>query len=205
MSVLLNLSRRPFRNERAPTLGLALGCAGLLVASAGHVVVARDLAPGRSRDVATEVVGAEREIDALRAEAADLRKVEAPPDKLKEWAAVRNLVERRVFSWTGLFAALEEALPPGVKLVAVVPGVGGGATELKLQAVGRSNEDALGLMEALQRHPDFDGAFLNGWNEGHDGFDIACTVRYTPKARPAAPAAKPGAEATADPPAEGGE
>ena len=206
MRVPLNLARRPFRNERLPTLALAAGCIGLALATAWHALVARDLVPGRSRDIASEVVAIEKEIDDLRAESAELRKVDAPADKLKEWSAVKRLVDRRMFSWTGLFAALEEALPPGVRLVAVSPGEGRGQTELKLVAVGRSNEDALALMASLQAHPEFEGAFLNGWTEGREGFDISCTVRYAPKPRPTAsgkPAA--GSQPTADPPVEAGE
>jgi len=65
-------------------------------------------------------------------------------------------------------------------------------------AVGRSNEDALALMASLQAHPQFEGAFLNGWNEGREGFDITCSVRYAPKARAAA-----GRKPAAEPPAAG--
>jgi len=212
----LNLARQPFRNERLPTVALAAGCLGLVLASGWHVLVARDLAPGRSRDVASEVVKMEDEIGRLRAESAELRKVSAPPEKLKEWLAVKNLVDRRMFSWTGLFAALEEALPPGVRLASVAPSEGHGGTGLRLRAVGRANEDALALMASLQGHPEFEGAFLDSWTEAHDGFDISCTVRYVPKARPAGaskavaepkskPVAAPEDDAVADPPAEGGE
>ena len=208
MSPPLNLARRPFRNERLPTVALAAGCVGLVFATGGHVLVARDLAPGRSRDVASDVVKMENEIQELRAESGELRKVSAPPEKLKEWVAVKKLVDRRMFSWTSLFAALEEAMPPGVRLVSVTPSVERGQTELMLTAVGRSNEDALALMASLQEHPEFEGAFLNGWSESREGFDITCTVRYTPKARPVArsrPVADPKDEAVADPPAEAGE
>ncbi len=208
MSPVLNLARRPFRNERLPTLALVLGCVGLLLAGGWHAVVARDLAPGRSRDVASEVVKLEEEIGELRAESAELRRVAAPPEKLKEWVAVKKLVDRRMFSWTGLFAALEEAMPPGVRLVAVAPSEERGGTELKLTAGGRSNEDALALMASLQAHPQFEGAFLDGWNEGREGFDINCTVRYRPKPRPAEKsrvAADPKGKPVADPPQETGE
>jgi Tfp pilus assembly protein PilN len=182
----VNLARQPFRNERVPTLVLAGACLALAVVTVRHALVARDLAPGRSRDVESEVVAIEKEIGALRAESAELRQIAAPPEALKEWVAVKGLVDRRMFSWTGLFSALEQALPPGVKLVSISPGGEGGQTELALTAVGRSDEDALALMAALQQHEAFDKAFLSNWKEGREGFDIACSVRYTPKARPGA-------------------
>jgi Tfp pilus assembly protein PilN len=198
VSAPLNLARRPFRNERLPTLALAAGGVGLVLLTAWHTLVARDLAPHRSRDVASEVVAMEKEIGELRAESAELRRVAAPPERIKEWTAVKRLVDRRMFSWTGLFAALEEALPPGVRLVSVSPTEERDEPELRLAAVGRSNEDALALMASLQEHPQFEGAFLNGWREGREGFDITCSVRYAPRARPAAstkPAAGPAAGA----------
>ncbi len=182
MSAPLNLARRPFRNERLPTLALAVGCAALAVVSVRHAVLARDLLPGRARDMEGRVASLEKEIATLRAESAELQRLAAPPEALKEWAAVKRLVDRRAFSWTGLFAALEEALPPGVRLVSVSPRDEEGGIELALVAVGRSDADALALLQELQAHGEFEQAFLERWSDGREGVDIACTVRYAPKA-----------------------
>ena len=182
MSAPLNLARRPFRNERLPTILLALGCAGLAILTVRHAFVARDLLPGRSRDVMAQVAALEKEASGLRAEAAELRRLAAPTETLREWAAVQGLVDRRAFSWTGLFSALESALPPGVRLVSVSPRDGRGGLVLTIAAVGRQGEDALALLAALQSQGDFEESFLNGWTEGRNGVDISCTVRYEPKA-----------------------
>jgi Tfp pilus assembly protein PilN len=184
VSAPLNLARRPFRNERLPTAVLALGCLVLAIATVRHALLARDLLPGRSRDVMSQVRALEKELGELRAETAQLGQLAAPPESLKEWAAVKGLVDHRAFSWTGLFAALEEAVPPGVRLVSVSPRRGEGRMELSLVAVGRQGTDALALFRALQSHADFEGAFLNGWTEGRAGVDITCSVRYAPKPRP---------------------
>ena len=184
MSAPLNLARRPFRNERLPTLVLAVSGVALAVATAFHVLLARDLLPGRARDVESQVVALETEVASLRAESAELLRLEASPAALKEWAAVAELVDRRAFSWTGLLAALEGALPPGVKLVSVSPQTRAGRTELSLTAVGRRTEDALALLQSLQAHEGFEGAFLNGWTEGREGIDISYTVGYAPKVNP---------------------
>jgi Tfp pilus assembly protein PilN len=186
VSAPLNLARRPFRNERLPSLILAVSCVALALATVRHALVARDLLPGRARDVESQVVGLEKEIGELRAESSELLRLEASPQSLKEWAAVAELVDRRAFSWTGLLAALEGALPEGVKLVSISPQTKEGRTDLSLTAVGRRAEDALALLHSLQAHGAFEGAFLNGWSEGHDGVDISCTVRYAPKRRPKA-------------------
>jgi hypothetical protein len=186
VSAALNLARQPFRNERLPTLVLAAACLALAVVTVRHVLLARELLPGRVRDVESEVVATENEIEALRAESAGLREVAASADALKEWAAVKELVDRRMFSWTGLLGVLEKALPPGVRIVSITPQEESGRTELALTVVGRTGEDALALLQSLQSHEEFEGAFLKGWSEGREGVDITCTVRYAPKARPGA-------------------
>jgi Tfp pilus assembly protein PilN len=183
VSAPLNLAREPFRNERLPTLALALGCAVLLGVTARHALLARDLLPGRVGHVEKRLVGLEQEIETLGNESAELRRLSAPAPRLKEWLVVKGLVDRRAFSWTGLFAALEKVLPPGVRLLSVAPQPGDGPIELTLIASGRTVEDALALLKALQANPDFQGAFPNGVTEGKDGVDINCTVRYAPRAQ----------------------
>jgi len=67
--------------------------------------------------------------------------------------------------------------------MSVQPSESGTGAELMLTAQGRSNEDALALLHALQAHGDFESAFLNGWNESREGVDISCSVSYVPHAR----------------------
>ena len=171
MSAPLNLARQPFRNERLPTLVLAVACAALGVATVRHAFLARDLLPGRARDVESQVVRLEKEIAELRAESSQLLQLAGLARGAQEWAAVASLVDLRAFSWTGLLGALEAAVPPGVKLVSIAPQSKAGRTELVLRAVGRRSEDALLLLQSLQAHEGFEGAFLNGWTEGRDGIE----------------------------------
>lgn len=184
MRAPLNLARRPFRNERLPTIALALACAALALLTARHVLAARDLLPGRARDVEGEAVRLERELFELRAEAQGLGgQAAAPTAALAEWAAVKELVDRRAFSWTGLFAELETTLPPGVRLEGVAPVAGKGGLALSLTAVGRRVEDALALLEALQGNPRFADALLSGYSEADTGVRITCTVAYRPEGK----------------------
>jgi Tfp pilus assembly protein PilN len=178
VSAPLNLARRPFRNERLPTLLLSIGCAGLALLTVRHAVAVRELLPSRLGDVEGQVVAIEQEIDRLRAQSAELRRTEAAPEATKEWAALKEVVDRRAFSWTGLFAALEKALPPGVRLVSIAPRPTEGPVELALAASGRTVEDALALLQSLQEHPEFESAFLNGVTESEQGVDVSCTVLY---------------------------
>jgi Tfp pilus assembly protein PilN len=184
LSTPLNLARRPLRNERLPTLLLALACTLLGGLSVRHAVVAVQLRQGGARDVQGQVAALDQEIERLRAESAQLQRTPPPRGRLEEWAAVKDLVDRRAFSWTGLLAALETALPPTVRLVSIAPTSGEGPIVLALSAVGRSADDAIALMKALQASPAFDGAFLDSIGEAQDGVQITCTVRYV-GARPA--------------------
>ncbi len=192
----LNLARQPFRNERVPTLALAGALVLLVALSVAHLVAALELRPGGSRDAERELAAMDKEIAALRSEAKELSGVSARKEATEEWAALKDLVDRRAFSWTGLFAALEDALPPGVRLEGVSPTHTDGSMVVKLMAVGRSLDDALALPKALHAQGQFEGAFLDSYSERSDGIAIQCSVHYlgkrpTPATPPAAPAATP--------------
>lgn len=188
MSTPLNLARRPLRNERLPTLLLGLACAILVALSARHVMLAVQLRHGGTRDVEGQVAAHDREADRLRAESAELQRTQPPPGRLAEWAVIKELVDRRAFSWTGLLAALETALPPTVRLESIAPSTGKGPTVVSLNAIGQSAQDAFALMKALQASPAFEGAFLDGVGDSAQGVLITCSVVYVGR-RPAAPSA----------------
>jgi hypothetical protein len=183
----LNLARRPLRNDRLATVLLAAACVLLGALTVRHAIVAYGLRSGGSRDVEGEVVALEREIGRLRAESAALKRTGAPADQLKEWVAIKALVDRRAFSWTGLFAALEKALPSTVRLVAVAPTSSEGPTFLTLSAFGQTMDDPIALIRALQMSPEFEAPFLDSATPGPDGVQINCTVRYVGGSGPGAP------------------
>ncbi|HXY42096.1 MAG TPA: hypothetical protein VEQ10_20640 [Vicinamibacteria bacterium] len=178
MNAPLNLARQPLRNDRLPTVLLALACVLLGALTVRHALLAYDLRPGGVRDFQREAEGLERELLRLRTETATLRGAPLPADKLKEWLTVKALVDRRAFSWTGLLAALEAALPPGVRLVSVAPGSDEGPTFLRLSAIGQTAADPIALVKSLSASPQFEGAFLDTANPGPEGVLISCSVRY---------------------------
>jgi len=180
VSRTLNLARRPFRNERLPTLLVGLGCLALGLLTVRHGFVARGLLPGQAKDVEREATALEHEAEGLRAEALTLGGETQPAPALKEWAAVKELVDRRAFSWTGLFADLEKAMPPTVRLVGIAPDVQKGSLVISLSAEGREVDDALALYEALQKHPHFRDPQLLGYSEAGDALEITCRVAYAP-------------------------
>jgi Tfp pilus assembly protein PilN len=189
VSTALNLARRPFRNERLPTILLGLGCVVLAAVTVRHGFVAWNLLPGRALSVEREAVQLEAEIAALRGESGRLGEQSAASAQVKEWAGVKDLVDRRAFSWTGLFADLETALPPTVRLVSITPQTEKGQLVLVLSAVGQDVDDALALLAALQGHPHFRDAQLAGYDPRDTGVAITCRVAYEPP--------RPGAAASA--------
>jgi Tfp pilus assembly protein PilN len=204
----LNLARRPFRNERLPTLALGLGCLVLLGVTVRHGFAAWNLMPGQALSVEHEAVALEAELASLRTEAEQLSGQSQAAAPVKEWAAVKDLVDRRAFSWTGLFGDLEKALPPSVRLVSIAPQTERGQLVLVMAAVGQDVDDALALLAALQGHPHFRDAQLLGYSPQASGVEISCRAAYEPPRAAAATssgAAKPaGAAAPAAPGAPAG-
>lgn len=206
-----NLATRPLRNERLPAVLLGLALAVLVVVSVKHLLVLRELLPGRTAAVEGEVRGLEQELGALRTEARSLPRPRPDPKTLAEWQAIRGLVDRRAFSWARLLARLEEILPPGVKLSSIAPTVKDGETWIEVASVGRTISDGFALLRVLQKAGDFDDVVPSSVGEGPTGDgEIRYSMKYTPRApaegKPGeapSPAAEPAPEAAA-PPAEAG-
>jgi Tfp pilus assembly protein PilN len=197
-----NLAGRPFVNERLPNLVFAVAAVVLLAVTARHAFLVRALLPGRTSALHDEVTRLEEESKRLRAEQATLRGVAPDPKALARWTVIKELVDRRAFSWTGLFARLEQRLPDGARLVSITPGVRRGEITLEVDAVVRSPEVGWQLMRALEE----DGAFEEVFplSEGETG-EFHYTMRYKPRAETAAaspaPASSggPGGDAEAGP------
>jgi Tfp pilus assembly protein PilN len=176
----LNLARRPLRNERLPTVLLVVGCVALAGATVRHALLVRDLMPERTSAVDGELVALENELEQLRKEAAELEGHEFAPEALGEWAAIRRLVDHRTFSWSALLASLEEVTPPGIRLVSITPSGDSGRVEIRLQAAGRSVQDGLDFLDALQARAEFEDPFLNSLSESDEDIDFDFTVGYVP-------------------------
>lgn len=200
----LNFASQPFRNERLPALLFGTASVLLIAATLYHAVVVRALLPARTSKLHREVAALESELDRLRAES---RTLQAPsPDKqaIAEWSVLKDLVDRRTFSWTGLFARLERVLPREVRLVSIAPDVKQGQVILALIAVAQPSQAGLGLVGLLERRAEFEDVYPVNVTEKDDGAaEFNYTMRYLPGATPdealAAAAAEP-----AEPPAPTG-
>lgn len=192
----LNLATRPYGNERLPNrLALAVA-AFLLLLSGYHAFVARDLLPDRTSALNRTLADLEAESARVRAEATELRGVKPDGGDLARWTQLKELVDRRAFSWSALFTVLQETLPDGVRLSAVAPSSSKGQTRVTLRATARSHEEALQFMKALEDRAEFAEVYPTG----RTGEDYQYDMRYLPSSpSPGAPrtaAADPAPTAT---------
>jgi Tfp pilus assembly protein PilN len=152
----------------------------LLGLSVRHALAARDLLPARTAGVDGELVALEDEVARLRSEAAELRTRSASTEALQEWAVLRDLVDRRAFSWSALLGHLEPVVPANIRLLSIAPATARGQLEVSVSAVGRSVGDGLEFLEAMQQSPHFEAPFLTSVSEASAGVDFAYTVDYVP-------------------------
>jgi len=179
----LNLASRPFRNERLPKVLLAAGSLMVLLLTLFHALAIIRLLPGRTSKLAHEVNTLEEEGRKLRADATRLRSTKPNPEDAARWAILKDLVDRRVFSWTRLLSILEESMPRGVRLASVSPKVERGIFLLELHAIARTSEDGYELMRALEERPELDAVTPRSRDENDQG---VITFRYSMKYNPAA-------------------
>jgi Tfp pilus assembly protein PilN len=200
----LNLASRPFRNERLPQVVLSVASVLVLALTVFHGRAIYRLLPGKTSELYREVNQLEEEGRRLRSDAARLRTVKPNPADAERWAALKELVDRRVFPWTRLFAVLEEVLPKGVRLVTIVPGNQKSGFEVELQAMARSSEEGLQMIEALQARPEFDDVRPESrGNQTDAGVPYRYSLKYNPAAAPPPqPSPSPAAEADPSPAAE---
>lgn len=202
-----NLSTRPFYNDRAIRLGIAIAAilaAGLTVYNVVEVVNLTR----RGGELASVTNAAEARSTELRNQAAAVRKSLAQGDVSVVQAAAREantLIERRAFSWTELFNRFEDTLPADVRIAAVQPQVDDrGQMLVAVTVISRRVEDLDTFIEQLEKTGAFrdvlsrtdvaeDDGTLRSVLQGYYGA-VAATA-------PGAAAPPPGANATPGSPA----
>lgn len=182
MKLSQNLAATPFKNQRVPGVLIGLLGLALVLLSVAHLFSLSRVMPQRTSAL-------QQDSDRLSDEAARLRRelAKAPAETVDEataarWAALKNVVDRRVFDWTALLAKLEEALPQGVRLNVIQPEVKGGRVVLTLDGSGRSLED----VEAFGRNLEAQPAFISPTPVDFATTEAAQTFTYRVEYRPAA-------------------
>jgi Tfp pilus assembly protein PilN len=186
----LNLAGRPFRNERLAATGFAAAALLLVALTVWHAVVIRNLLPNRTSVRHQEVAVLETELANLSREARTLKTETPPAATIAQWNLIKEIVDRRAFSWTGLFARLEQLMPMGVRVTAISPSVKKGQVELTVEATVRSREAGWEFVRALEGG----GDFYDVYPTSEAGNEFRYGIRYRPRAAvapvgPPAPAA----------------
>jgi Tfp pilus assembly protein PilN len=178
-----NLSTRPFYNERAVHVAVAL--AALLVLAITVLNVVRIVSLSRHN---TELVARTRSDQAeaarLTREAAAIRKTIDRNELDVVVAAAReanSLIEQRTFSWTEFFNQIERTLPPDVMLTTVRPNFRDGITEVSMGVLARRAEDVDELMEKLEATGAFEQVIPAQQDRNDEGlYRVSIEGVYTP-------------------------
>lgn len=155
-----NLSTRPFYNDRVVRLWLLV--AAVVVCVATLINIARVIRYSQSdTQLVTQASRDEARAADLRATAARLR-ASVDPRQIEfasaEARQANDLIDRRTFSWTGLFNRFETTLPDDVRIVAVRPTIDPGrGILLQINVAARSVEDVDEFMESLEATGAFAG------------------------------------------------
>jgi Tfp pilus assembly protein PilN len=176
----LNLASQPFRNERMPVLLLGVAAIAVLALTLQHALILSELLPAKTSGARKEAAALDAESARLRAEARSLSAPRAEPAGMAQWGLIKDLVDRRAFSWTLLFAHLESVLPYGVRLISIAPSVRKGEVLLDVAAEARRPEDAREFVRRLEGREEFDDVYLR--EEGDSG-EVRFTMKYRPTGR----------------------
>ena len=148
----INLSTRPFYNERA--VHLALGAVGVLVLALtafnvtqvvmlswrlADATIRADEAEATADDVARQTLTIRRDLDRDELEVA-----------VANARAANTLIDRRVFSWTEFFNRIESTLPADVMLTSVRPEIEPDEMAVSMGVLGRRVEEIETFIERLE-------------------------------------------------------
>jgi Tfp pilus assembly protein PilN len=148
----LNLSTRPFYNERALHILLVLVAVLLVAVSVFNAAEVLRLS-ARQTALRSEVEAEEARARDVRQKATTLRAQLGQEELEQVLAAAKEantLIDRRTFSWTQLFNHIEATLPADVMLTAVRPRAVEEGFTVSLGVLGRSVDDIDAFIEKLE-------------------------------------------------------
>jgi len=185
----LNLASRPVRNEALPSLLFYVAASVALALTVKHAFVFRGLLPDRTSALHAEVAKLDAEATRLRSEEGALRGPAPDPLLVARWSELKDLVDRRTFSWTRLLASLERVVPEGVRISSIVPNVRKGDIRLDISAQAQSTDAGFEFMKRLQQRPEFEEpvpvSIADAAQEGDGAKEFRYAMLYRPDAAPA--------------------
>lgn len=189
----INLSTRPFYNERVVHLSLALAAVLVVAVSAFNLWQVYGLS-GRQAELQGRISRAEATSRDFRDRAAAIRRSINPRELEATVAAAREanlLIERRVFSWTHVLNQFETTLPPSVRISSVRPRIErDGTMVVAVVILARTVEAVDAFIENLEKRGAFSGVLSREEFVNEDGLiQASIQGQYRPAVEPV-PAAK---------------
>jgi hypothetical protein len=166
-----NLSTRPFYNERAVYAMAAVVAALVLAVAAWQAVRVVRLSKYKT-ELNTAIRRDRNEAEARIRDAEQIRRGLNQKELAEVAAAAKEaneLIERRTFSWTGLFNQLEATLPEDVMLMGVHPDFKDGETTVSLDLQGRASDDIDAFWDRLDKIGAFRDIQWSAVDVGEDG------------------------------------
>jgi Tfp pilus assembly protein PilN len=180
-----NLSTRPFYNERAVHVLLAVVAAVVVAITAWQVQ--RIVSLSRQKTDLNAAIGRDRnEAANLRQQASNVRRGVNQQDLkviASEAKEANQLIAQRTFSWTALFNQLEATLPPEVMLVSIRPDIRDGKTNIAMEIQGRRTEDIVDFFDRLEKTGQFHDVLWSQESVADEGLHrVSMTAVYVPPA-----------------------
>jgi type IV pilus assembly protein PilN len=149
----INLASEPFRRDRAMFVAATV-LAGLLVVTAGLLVLLIVNERNQKRDVREATAQAEEQLARLTAEQSTLEATMRKPenaDVLERSVFLNTLIARKGVSWTKLFGDLESVMPHNVRLVAIRPQTDQkNSIQLEMTVGAQSVEPVVDLLKQME-------------------------------------------------------
>lgn len=183
----LNLSTRPFPAYRVASLALLLFFVVISGVTLWQLYSFRHYS-SLVKDIRDKEKAAREEKGLLANSLGDLgTRLDRPvtKDKLAEIDFLNNLIVRKHFSWTTVFANLENVIPNNVHLSAVAPEILKDKLSLHLEIVCRSISDESEFIRRLQASPVFQDVVVSREESkgtgGSADVGVELTVTYFPE------------------------
>jgi Tfp pilus assembly protein PilN len=193
MSEQLNFARAPFVNERLPRLVFFLLAlvVGVITLVHGYFLTGYLLREQEELDIRVGEIRDEiqRTDEAIASAQGSLAREQTAMGS-ERTAFLTRLYRQKSFSWTGLFNELEAITPGPVRVTSITPTEEKGEITVTLTIVGRTLQDILEMVRALESSSFFATVFpvdeSSVEKPGERDAGIAATLRlhYVEEARP---------------------
>ncbi len=180
----LNFARAPFVNERLPRALFAAAVAAVVGLTVFHGFLLQRYLSREQEALDIRVADLQQELARSNAAITEAQNAIARNRSAlasEQASFLTTLYRRKSFSWTGLFNELEEIAPPSVRITSIAPSEEEGEIEVTMNVVGRTLQDILEMVKALEASSFFATVFpldetnLEAEARGERG--IAATLR----------------------------